>query len=57
MQKNTVKIEYIIEVQYDENSAEFQKALESYRKSMYSNADADDLVKKRSIPGPKKGRE
>lgn len=56
MKKRTIKIEYIIEVQYDEESEEFQSALESYREVLDSDGDADDLVLNAVCQAQRRGR-
>jgi len=53
--KKTIKIEYIIEAEYDENSKEFQEALESYREVVNSDADADDMVKNAVFQANRRG--
>jgi hypothetical protein len=41
----TVELSIYVDVTYDETSSEFQQSLESYRRLICSDADADDMVK------------
>ena len=54
--KKTIKIEYVIEAEYDENSKEFQEALKSYREVIDPNADIDDFVKSAVYQVQRQGR-
>lgn len=45
MKKTTITVEGEIQLEYDENSIEFQNALASYKEICDENADAEDLIK------------
>ena len=44
-QTKTVALEYFIKVTYDEQSEQFQKALDDFREVVRDGADADDMLK------------
>ena len=45
MQKKTVQVSYIFEIEYDENSDHFTSSLQAYREVMYPSAQPEDMIK------------